>query len=114
MWLGQVLLSQLMHRWGTPGMDVHLRRIQVCGPCQLDDGRDTVMVLAMRRITGMMMMMMMMMMMGSRQAHYARQRRYMLRSAETHLTGLATWGVPKAGMFIWFKVSTMSKGGLDC
>ncbi len=39
-----------------------------------------------------------------KKAHYARQRQAMQRSAATHLTGLATWDLPKAGMFVLFKV----------
>lgn len=38
------------------------------------------------------------------QAHYARQRRAMNLAAEKHLAGLATWDLPKAGMFVLFKV----------
>jgi DNA-binding transcriptional MocR family regulator len=28
-----------------------------------------------------------------------------LRAADKHLTGLAEWSVPTAGMFVWIKVS---------
>lgn len=38
------------------------------------------------------------------QAHYARQRRAMHLAAEKHLVGLASWDLPKAGMFVLFKV----------
>lgn len=34
---------------------------------------------------------------------YRQQRDAMLRSAETHLTGLAEWNVPAAGMFLWIR-----------
>lgn len=45
------------------------------------------------------------------QAHYARQRRAMHHAAEKHLRGLATWDLPKAGMFVLFKVAALKGKG---
>jgi len=38
------------------------------------------------------------------QTFYASQRNAMLEAAERHLTGLAEWECPQAGMFVWFKL----------
>ncbi len=37
-------------------------------------------------------------------AFYKRQRDAFLESAARHLTGLAEWNVPEAGMFVWIKL----------
>ncbi|XP_046394821.1 kynurenine/alpha-aminoadipate aminotransferase, mitochondrial-like [Ischnura elegans] len=39
------------------------------------------------------------------QKYYKSKRDMMIRAAEKHLTGLAEWTVPKAGMFLWIKVN---------
>lgn len=46
------------------------------------------------------------------EAFYLARRDAFLRAAEKHLAGLATWIVPKAGMFFWIKVEGVadSKG----
>jgi kynurenine/2-aminoadipate aminotransferase len=46
------------------------------------------------------------------EAFYLNKRDAFLRAAEKHLKGLATWIVPKAGMFVWLKVEGVadSKG----
>eukprot|EP01114_Cavostelium_apophysatum_P015774 TRINITY_DN4371_c0_g1_i1.p1 TRINITY_DN4371_c0_g1~~TRINITY_DN4371_c0_g1_i1.p1 ORF type:complete len:433 (+),score=97.46 TRINITY_DN4371_c0_g1_i1:107-1405(+) len=38
------------------------------------------------------------------QRFYMHQREVILKAAEKHLTGLAEWASPSAGMFIWFKL----------
>lgn len=38
------------------------------------------------------------------QAEYARRAVVMLRAAQRELTGLAEWGVPSAGMFLWLRL----------
>lgn len=45
------------------------------------------------------------------QVHYAKQRRVMHLAARRHLQGLATWDLPKAGMFILFKVPALKGKG---
>ena len=35
---------------------------------------------------------------------YLRRRDVLLKAAEKHLTGLAKWATPSAGMFIWFEL----------
>ena len=36
---------------------------------------------------------------------YKSQRDKMVNAAETHLTGLAEWHTPKAGLFLWMKLN---------
>jgi hypothetical protein len=36
--------------------------------------------------------------------HYARRRDVFMRACDKHLTGLAEWNRPSAGMFVWFKL----------
>eukprot|EP00040_Diaphanoeca_grandis_P013028 m.65915 g.65915 ORF g.65915 m.65915 type:complete len:449 (+) comp23618_c0_seq2:179-1525(+) len=38
------------------------------------------------------------------QSFYLKQRNHFLKSAEKHLTGLAEWSTPSAGMFVWIKL----------
>jgi kynurenine/2-aminoadipate aminotransferase len=38
-------------------------------------------------------------------AFYCRRRDVLLAAAERHLTGLATWSAPEAGMFLWLKLN---------
>ncbi len=47
------------------------------------------------------------------QAHYARQRKAMHDAAEKHLRGLATWNLPKAGMFILFRIPSLKGKGKE-
>lgn len=97
--LSQCVLAQMLRTWGTAGIDKHLRGIQV--------GKEYLctvisrMVVADRDICLVIVMCVI-------QAHYARQRRAFMASADKHLTGYATWTVPKAGMFVWVKVGTPS------
>eukprot|EP00127_Corallochytrium_limacisporum_P005694 Clim_evm73s210 gene=Clim_evmTU73s210 len=39
---------------------------------------------------------------------YRRRRDVMIAALEKHLTGHATWGIPKAGMFVWIKLDGIS------
>ena len=42
------------------------------------------------------------------QSFYKEQRNHMLAAADRHLTGLAEWNEPQAGMFVWFKLNGIS------
>jgi kynurenine/2-aminoadipate aminotransferase len=42
------------------------------------------------------------------QNFYKNQRDKMIKAADTHLTGLAEWDSPKAGMFLWMKLNGIS------
>lgn len=87
--LSQMVLLKLLKHWGSEGLHRHIAMVQVglrpdFPPPHVSDQARLVLL--------------------CKQEGYRQRRDLFCTLAAKHLTGLAEWHPPSAGMFVWFKV----------